>query len=805
MKQTLLLLLLNILTTVHFAWASRQETDVKGKVVNEQQEAIIGASVYLLSSSTQAIIKTSVTNESGYYEIKNAPQGSFVIEVSAVGLSKFKSEPFTVVDRGIEMDIITMLPLSTEIEAVEIKGELPLIQSTNGKLILNVENSSISAGNNALEVLKRAPGVSVDKDDNVLLMGQQGVNVTIDGRQTYMTGDQLATFLKSTDGAQIKSIEVSTTRSAKDDAEGAAGVINIVMKKNRIEGFNGSFVASGGMGNRFRGNSSINLNYKKNNTTLFGNYSYTDNTTESDLAIERTIPNNNENTVFDQTAELFEKDRTHAYKIGIEQKTSDRNILTLQFSGNNNIEDQDNASITNMGPALTVIDSIMNTNSSSVERFNRYSFNANNEFKIDTAGTKLTADLDYSRFSTGTDIDYLYKTMFPDLSNIYDPELEQSNSSIKIDIVAAKLDYTQPFAEGNLEAGLKYSNVRSDNDILFEQFLEGAWENNTNRTNNFLYVEQIAAGYLDYSKGFGKWSIKAGLRGEYTFSDGKSITQSSQVKRDYFNLFPSAAVSFNAHENHALSLSYARKISRPNYRYLNPFEYYIDKRTFMRGNPYLQPQYTDNLTLNYTLYKMFNISVGHDYTTDAMVESMGQDTVEKTTWVIRENLGRTNTTYLNISAPFRVGKFWTMYNNLTGIHMFFEGPIAGSYVSQGSVFFQGTSMNTFKLSKAFSAEMSVNYTSPFLYNVYRIETKWNMDLGVNFNFKDERSSLKFAATDIFRTNRNNLSTNFSEFNSKIRQYHDAQSVRLTYTYKFGNLKQAIRKKDSDSDEKNRAL
>ena len=804
-KQILLVLLLNMLATVHFAWALRQETDVKGKVVNEQQEPIIGASVYLLSSNTEVIIKTGVTDDGGYYEIKNAPQGSFVIEVSAVGLSKFKSEPFTIADKGTEMDVITMLPLSTEIEAVEIKGELPLIQSSNGKLILNVENSSISAGNNALEVLKRAPGVSVDKDDNVLLMGQQGVNVTIDGRQTYMTGDQLATFLKSTDGAQIRSIEVSTTRSAKDDAEGAAGVINIVMKKNKMEGFNGSFVASGGIGKHFRGNSSINLNYKKNNTTLFGNYSYTNNTREDDLEIERTISNKNVNTVSNQKTNLVEDDRTHNYKVGIEQKTSDRNILTLQFNGNNNIEEQDNNSITNFGPNLISIDSILNSVTVSNQTFNRYSLNANNEFKIDTNGTKLTADVDYSMFRTTNHVDYDYRMLNPDQSPLYDPELERNIMPVEIDIFAAKLDFLKTIGKGQLETGVKYSNVNSDNNTQYDLFLNNSWQNDANRSNYFIYKEQIAAGYIDYNTTFGKWNAKVGLRGEYTISDGHSVTKDEQVKRDYLDLFPSGSLSYNAHENHVLALSYARKISRPNYRFLNPFEFYIDKFTFMKGNPYLNPQYTHNITLNYSLYKMFNITLGTDLTTDAMVESMGQDSTKNTTWVIRENLGKSSTSYVNISAPFRIGKFWTMYNNLTGIHMYFEGPIAGSYVKQGSVFFQGASMNTFKLSKAFSAEMSVNYTSPFIYNVYRIETKWNMDVGATYNFKDERSALKLAATDIFKTNRNNLSTNFSEFNSKIRQYNDAQTIRLTYTYKFGNLKQSIRKKDSDSEEKSRAL
>lgn len=790
---------------IYTAKASPLKIDINGKVRNEQMEPVIGASVYLLSASTSALIKTAVTDENGNFVINDAPSGTYYVEVSAIGLAKTKSENFAISNKEVTLPVLSMPLASTAIEEVEVKGEIPLIQSTNGKLILNVENSSISAGNNALEIVKRAPGVSVDKDDNILLMGRQGVTVTIDGRQTYMTGEQLATFLKSTDGSQIKSVEVSTSRSAKDDAEGASGIINITMKKNKIEGFNGAFLASGAMGNLFRGNSSVNLNYKKNNTTLFGNYAYTNDKLKENLGITRDIRNKDELTVFDQKANMFDHARTHSYKLGIEQKTSQRNTVVAQFSGYNNVSQEEIIGVTSMGSSIQIIDSLMNSSSVAEEGFNRYSINVNNEFAIDTLGRKLTADVDYSTFRKLTNVDYEYQTLFPDLSPIYDTEYERSNPSIKIKIFATKLDYVQPIGKGNLETGLKYSTVKTDNSILFEQLVDESWQNNTQRTNNFFYTEQIAAVYGNYSRDVGKWSLTAGLRGEYTFSDGKSITQNTRVKRNYFDLFPSASVSYNAHENHVLSISYARKITRPNYRNLNPFEEYIDKRTFQRGNPYLQPEYTDGLTLNYTLYKMFNVTLGHDRTNDALVESMGQDTIAKTTWVTKENLAQTRTTYLNISAPLRVGKFWSIYNNLTGIHMFFDGPISGYYVKQGSLFFQGSSMHTFKINPAFSAEMNLNYTSPFLYNVYRLESKFNTDLGITYTMKDQRSSLKLAVTDVFRTNRNNLSTDFEEFKSTIRQYHDNQTVRLTYSYKFGNLKQSLRKKDRDSDEKNRAL
>lgn len=797
---SLLILMIAGLIGDSLAAISTQDTDIKGRVINADQQPIASASVYLMSTTENVLIKSAVTDQAGNYQILKAPKGSYYIEVTSVGYHKARSEEFELGDEMITIADIQLNPSDEQIEAVTVQHQVPLVQNVNGKLVLNVENSTVAAGNNALEVVKRAPGVSVDKDDNLQLMGQQGVTVTIDGRQTYMTGEQLATFLKSTDGSQIKSVEVSTSRSAKDDAEGAVGTINIVLKKNRMEGFNGSFIASAAHGRHFRGNSSLSLNYKSGNTTLFGSYAYANNKREYDLGLMRIIGN----TAFDQTAKMIEPEKNHNYRVGIEQKTSDRNTMVLQFTGNNNDEDSENISTSNIGQQFSPADTILRSNTFGENLFNRYTANFNNEFLIDTVGSKLTFDLDWSIFRTSNDINYLYRTERPEGGLFYDEERERSAMPVDIDIYVAKLDYVKQFKNGRLESGLKYSNVNSDNNLDFDRFIDNSWQEYEKRSNHFVYNEQIAAAYADYSREMGKWSLKAGLRAEYTISDGHSITQDNRVKRDYLDFFPSANVSYNASENHVFNLAYSRKITRPNYRYLNPFRYYIDKLTFQEGNPYVKPQYTHGFTLNYTLMQMFNFTLGADITNDAMVESMGQDSVTNETWITRDNLAKNTSGYLNINAPYRIGEFWTMNNNVTGIYMHFKGPIAGSFANVGSFFVQANSMHTLKITPQLAAEINLNANTPFVYNVYKIHGRWNMDAGVNYNFKDKRSSLKLAMTDVFRSNKNNVSTNFHVFNSDIRQYYDSQSVRLTYTFKFGNLKQQIRKRDPNNEESERA-
>lgn len=801
MKRYFYLLLLNFLIA-SFAYA---QAKVTGKVLVENNVPLASATAYLMKAKTTVILKAVVTDENGEYQFSDIQAGSYYVDVKMVGYMANKSNVFDISKSDYKVPTILLNTDTRKLQEVAVEGKRPMVESKPGKLVLNVENSPLAAGNNALDIVQRAPGVSLDNNNNLQLMGQSGVSVTIDGRQTYMSGEQLVNFLKSTDGNQIKSVEVITTRAAKDDAEGAVGTINIVLKKNRMEGFNGTFNMTAGRGEKFRGNSSLSLNYKKNNTTVFGSYAYSNEKSHRKLLLDRVIQNKGEKTYFKQRSILDEKEQNHSYRFGVEQRTSARNTLTVQFNGSNNIEYNDNDSKTNVGKSFTTLDSLLISTSQFKELFDRYSANLNNEFRIDSNGRKLTLDLDWSKFKSSKRVGYNNQYFDGQLDAITPEEIQRSRMPIGIDIYVAKLDYEQPLSKvSKLEMGAKYSNVTSDNDLTFEDFLNNSWINNEKRTNHFVYKEQIAAGYIDYNNTIGKWGLKVGARGEYTFSDGNSLTLNKQVKRNYFKLFPNANLTYTLDENHILSLGYARKITRPNYRQLNPFDYFIDKLTFERGNPYLNPQFSNEFTLNYTLMQRYNVTLGINDVRDAIVESMGQDSVLKQTWVIRENLGKNLTAYLNLNIPITVSKIWSMNNNITGIHFNFDGMVSGHPLKRKSFLLQATSMHNLKLAKSLSANVNLRYFSPFKYNVYDMKARWDMEVGATKTFKDQRSSLKLAVSDLFNTGNQNLKTNFGDFDSSIRQYQDRRVVRLTYSYKFGNLKNNYRKKDTSNEEKERA-
>lgn len=806
MKKYFYFLLVNFLI-VSFAHA---QVKVTGKVHSADHLPLPLATAYLMKANSAVVLKAVVTNEYGEYQFTDVGPGNYLVEAKMVGYTSNRSSSFAIDKSDYSPAVIELIADNRKLEEVTVEGKRPMVESKPGKLILNVENSPLAAGNNALDIMQRAPGVSLDNNNNLQLMGQSGVAVTIDGRQTYMSGEQLLSFLKSTDGNQIKSVEVITTRSAKDDAEGAVGTINIVLKKNRMEGFNGTFNLTAGSGEKFKGNSSLSLNYKKNNTTLFGSYAYSDEKSYRKLYIDRVIQNDGKKKYFNQKSILDEDERNHSYRFGVEQKTSSRNTLTLQFNGSNNTEYNDNDSRTNIGTTVSAYDTILSSSSSFKELFDRYSANLNNEFKIDSNGRKLTVDLDWSKFRSNKRVTYRNEYFDAGMKPVSPLENERSGMPIGIDIYVAKFDYEHPLSKkSKLEMGGKYSNVKSDNDLLFEMLQKdslqnSSWINDTTRTNHFVYKEQIVAGYLDYNTSIGKWSLKAGVRGEYTMSDGNSLTKSKRVKRDYFQLFPNANLTYSLNENHILSIGYTRKVTRPNYRQLNPFDYYIDKLTFERGNPYLNPQFSNEFTLNYTLLQRYNVTLGVNDVKDAIVESMGQDSVRDKTWVVRENLGRNLTSYLNLNIPITVLKIWSMNNNITGIYFDFDGMISGIPIKRKSFLLQANSMHNLKLSKSLTANVNLRYFSPFKYSVYDLEGRWDMEVGATKTFKDQRSSLKLAVSDLFNTGNQNLVTTFGQFDSQIRQRQDRRVIRLTYSYKFGNLKNNYRKKDTSNEEKERA-
>lgn len=783
-----------------------QQGKIEGIVQLEDQENLSDIPVILYNDATNKIIKTTITEEDGSFFIDAVESGRYFVQVSFLGYDLYNTPPFEVQNNHIKLDTIVMKPGSIELDEVKVTGQAPIIQSKNGKIILNVENSALTEGSNALEILQRTPGVSLGKDRDLMLMGQSGVRITIDGKRTHLSKEQLITFLESMSSSEIKSVEVSTNRSAKDDAEGSIGTINIVLKKNRIEGFNGSISASAGHGIHPRGNSSFQLNYKKEKTTLFGDFSYILNKWEYDNIGARIFPAPDAILQFDQRMIYQRAVPSQNFKAGIEQKTSDKNTMLFQVSGKFSNSDEDNKGVTKMGPGSQSIDSILNTDASLSTPFRSYTFNFNNRFVLDTLNSDLTLDADWSTFRSRTNTLNHYHTTQSNGEPLYTSEEERSFMPSDIDILITSLDWKKNMMKNSFRTGVKYSHVKSDNNFHFEHKIDGSWRDYTERINHFIYTEQIAAAYFDYNHSFNHLQLTLGLRGEHTRSDGHSITLDERVVRNYFNIFPSGQISMPLNETgDMLSLNYSRKITRPNYHFLNPFEYYLDKFMYRKGNPYLQPHYTHGIKLNYILKSRYIFTLGADFTRNSIFQSLDQNSSTGVSWITMDNMGKEMNNYLNINAPFEIGNLWNINNNLTFVYSHYKGEINGQELDKGRPFFQGTSMSQFSITPALQAELTINYYSKLRYHLFVIKGMGKVDIGMSYKFSDERSTLRIAATDIFDTMTSHVTSQFGEINTWMDQHLDMQAIRLSFSYKFGNLSQKAPKRSTTSEEKQRAI
>ncbi|RYU89407.1 TonB-dependent receptor [Mucilaginibacter terrigena] len=810
MKQiTKLLYILFILLTA--ASVNAQQTkptaSVSGLLHNEQEKPLDYATVTLLRAKDSSVVKGTLTNDAGNYLIDRVTAGKYIIKATNVGYQPTFSAAFEVsaAQPAVNAPLIKMRQSSRTLQGVTVTSSKPLIERKLDRTVMNVENSVLAAGNSALEILERAPGVTIDKDDNITLKGKQGVTVMINDKLTYLSSTQLAALLRSTDGTTIQSIEIITNPSARYDASGNSGIINIKLKKNKQSGTNGSLTAGVAYGKNFRDNTSLNLNHKVGNLSVFGTLSHGDLTRENIIDINRTVISGPTTTYFMQNTLMKRKLHYNNFRVGADYNTSSKNTLGFVVSGDHTNEYNNNKSVTKIGSTPFVVDSVQNTPTSVNQTYRNIAVNLNDKLVIDTSGQEISIDLDYSKFKNNSFANNDTYFFLPD-GSVQHPSLflrNQTPSSIRI--YTGKVDYTYPINKTlKLEAGIKASSVKTDNDLRAEIESSGTFINDTSRTNRFVYDESVSAAYFNLGQTFKNTSVQIGLRAERTVSTGNLITYSQVVHRSYLDLFPSLFINQTISAKHEVGFNFSRRIDRPDYDNLNPFVYYLDQYTYEKGNPFLKPQYTNSFELSYTYNKNINVTLGYSHTTDASVDVLYTDTVKKATYKTNENLQTRDNYNININTPYTITKWWTGNLDVTGFYQKFKSAsLYGSMLSNGQAAFQGRATQTF-LVPGYKFELSAFYQSASSYSIFKLKSQYAVDAGVSHSFYKKKMNIKLAVSDIFNTRKNRLSTDYGSTNLNLVQKNETRVARLTFTYNFGNSKIKARKHQTGAeDEKGR--
>jgi iron complex outermembrane recepter protein len=807
MKKIMLSVLVYFISLTVFA---QSNGTITGAVTATGGKAYAAATIELRKATDSAIVKITVSGEDGKFAFENISNGNYLVAVSATGHIKAYSNKFEVNGGSVNVSTITLTAQTTDLKSVTIVARKPLVEQKIDRMVVNVDAAVSNVGATALEVLEKSPGITVDKDGNISLKGKQGVQVFVDGKPSYLSGAELVNLLRNMNANQLDQIEIMTNPPAKYDAAGNSGIINLKTKKNKVKGFNGSVTAGYSQGVYWRTNESLNMNYRNGRFNAFMNYSYNKNNSYQELTIHRTYRQADGKTIsalFDQVAFMPKNNSSNNLKLGMDYFLSKKTTIGFVTSGFINPSQDNNFNTSNLKNAAGAIDSIVKSSTVSNEKWKNGSVNLNFRHQFDSTGRELTADLDYSTYQSDNDQLFRNTSYQPDMVKKGQTDLK-GDLPVDISIYSAKMDYTHPFKTGlKLEAGIKSSYVNTDNAANY--FMQDGldWNIDYSKTNRFQYKENINAAYVNLSKQIKKFGIQAGLRFENTNYKGHQFGNvqrpDSSFSNTYNSLFPTVYISYNADKNNQFGLSVGRRIDRPAYQDLNPFLFFLDNYTYQAGNPFLKPQYSNNLELSHTFKGFLTTTVNYSKTKNFFTETFEQKGYA--TIVRQGNIGLRENAGISVSAQVPVAKWWSssLYTNYN--YSSFEGELYGEpiRVKASNILFNVN--NQFSFNKGWGAELSGFYRSKGVEGQIVIEPMGQVSAGVSKQVLKGKGSVRANIRDIFFTSWVKGYINFQQTEARFENRRDARVASISFTYRFGKpLKNASqRKKGGASEEQER--
>lgn len=773
-----------------------QHAIISGTVLDDTNNAATFANVILYQVSDSTLNKVVSTDNDGNFQIERISPADYWIEVRYVGFSDFVSPAFTLTNNETkEWPTIELSAISTELDAVQVVAKKPLLEVKPDKIVFNVEGSSTTTGGDALSLLKKAPGVMVDYNDNISLIGKTGVQVWIDDKPSPLQGAELAGFLRSLTADQIQSIEIITNPSSRYDAEGNAGILNIRLKKNENHGTNTSFEL--GYGNSvfqkfddpFHGyNGRIGSNYRNAKVNVFGSVGYNEREGYNWMNFERFQGSARLN----QNYKMFNESETYNYRAGIDYYINERTTIGILSNGNFTDSDNLNEANTTIGAAGSlVVDSVLLAPTETMSTNDNVDFNVNFVSRP-KEGQKISADLDYGRYLSNSyqDIPNEYQNTSGEV--LSKNRIAYDNTS-QIDIMSAKLDYERQLGIGKLESGIKVANVKTDSGFDFLGYQNGTAVIDPDQSNDFVYDEQVNAAYANYSWTKEKLSYQLGLRVEQTISEGDLTstidTEENNVKRQYTDLFPSGGITYQVNPTNSLQLTYSRRLNRPYYADLNPFLYQLDELTFEKGNPFLNSEYSHNVQLSHTLNYSITTSLSYTHTDDMIARIV--DTLGVTgSFISWQNMAEQDHVGLSFGAPIPIKEWWNTYFNLSGFYLRNQSDdLNGKPFKLEVAAFSFYGQSSFTLPKNYSLEVSGYYSSPAVWEgTFKTEDFGMLDLGMQKTFLEGRGKLKVALSDVLGTGRWFGSNQLGDLRINARGGWDSQRLSFNFSYNFGNQK-----------------
>ena len=790
-----------------FSQSQQNTTQIRGQIFNPEKTPAMFSTAILLNQDS-VIVKGLLTGEDGKFVFDKLNAGKYFVKVTNIEFKTFVSKPILLRKNDqVELDSIKLLTNSVKLNTVEIIGRKALVEVHSDKTVFNVASSVNASGNNGLELLSKAPGVVVDMDNNIILQGKSGVQIFINGRPSRLSGKDLTNFLESIRSDNIESIEIITNPSSKYDAEGTGGIINIKLKKNVSSGFNGNVIGSYSKGELPRASIGTTLNYSGSKINVFSTINYSD---------DKFLTNIKESSY--QNEYLIEKDSKSQYNRksynisgGLDYTINARqsvsmdgrafvNRSTQELNSINGIYDSVNTSNGEILKA-TVEDEIPSEN---------YNFNFSYKYTPDST-SNLSSDFSFGKFSSTKNTyqpnayyNIAGDTLLRSVTNTY-------NAGTQISIWSVMVDYEKRFRKFTLSAGAKYSSISTGNQLAFYNIENETPTLDTTRSNNFNYLEKVAALYFILNTKLSeKITVNAGLRMESTSSLGslESVipTRDSEVPRSYTDFFPNVSVAYDDKKKSVISASIGRRITRPNYQDLNPFESRTSELSAWKGNPFLNPNYITNYQVTYSYNRKLVISNTYSVTRDFFA-NVFEITDGAGNILSPRNLQRAINNGLSVSYPLRVTKWWEFTTFLVYNYSSFNGSTGNTVIDLKANIYNFRIQNSLNLPGKVTMELTCFYTSPWIWGgTVNVEGGYALNFGIKKDFLNKKLLLQATGSDIFRTRSDfHYKSNYGGKHVDGVITFDNQRFGINATYNFGNqkTKAAKKRKSAIDDDLNR--
>ncbi|PTR01062.1 outer membrane receptor protein involved in Fe transport [Mucilaginibacter yixingensis] len=792
---------------INNAYPQTVTAQISGRVQGGDKKPVDGATVTLLRTADSTEVKSMLVNTNGTFAFHNLKDDSYRLAVSSVGFKKYRSANIVVAQQAnVSLPVITLQSTNTALKEVAVTAQKPLVEQKIDRMVVNVGAQISNAGLNALEVLEKSPGVSVDADGKVSYKGKDGVLVMIDGKPTYLSAAGLASYLRSLPANTIDQIELMDNPPAKYDAAGGAGIINIKIKKNTIKGFNGVLTMNGAQGFYSRNGEGLNVNYRDNQINIFANVNRNYAPTFRQLEVDHRYFDaaGSPTSVVNDVSNFRPVATNYNIRAGVDYYLSPRTTWGIVFTSSLEHRTNNIPAYISFFDSTGGLDSTVLANNNTDYKFDNGGVNLNYTHQFDSAGThSISFDADYIRNVNPSNQIYINDTYLPDNSLIAHQVLTADLPG-SVNIYAGKVDYTHPIShKGKVEAGAKSSYVNTDNAANYFNVINTVTTPDYNKTNRFLYRENINAAYINYNQEFKRFSIQAGLRMENTNGHGHQLGNAqkpdSAFSRHYVNLFPTTYFLYKLDTtgHHVLTASYGRRIGRPNYSSLNPFTALIDKFSYATGNPFLRPQFSAVYKLAYGYKSLLNVTFAYVHDRDMQSETIHYDgPIFIST---QDNIGKRTTLDLSVNLNMQPAKWWNLNFYAEVYRMSFSGQLINTYLNQSGNSFGFNGNNQFTLGKGWSAELSGFYNSRQVYAQFRTIPTGVLNAGLQKKILQNKGSVKLSLRDVLNSlRRSGVIEGIPNTAVSYSNFWDNRITTLSFSYSFGKVIKNPRKRDTGS-------